>query len=110
MGSPSRELERTLSQLFTRSVVKATRFLQDQEQTRGMEGQWVLLGRFSHSHTYANSMIHHRRRGQRPQDAAPGDRQVETLEDKVRWMLLMAQHDALLSPSRGGRGPPPVSL
>ncbi|TNN31446.1 hypothetical protein EYF80_058400 [Liparis tanakae] len=52
MGSPSRELDRTLSQLFTRyvagvsvlqvccrSVLKATRFLQDQEQTSGMEGQ-----------------------------------------------------------------------
>lgn len=42
---------------FFRSVVKATRFLQDQEQTRGMEGQWVLLGRLSQSHTYANSML-----------------------------------------------------
>lgn len=45
------------SSSFFRSVVKATRFLQDQEQTSGMEGQWVLLGRFSHSHTYANSIM-----------------------------------------------------
>lgn len=45
------------SSSFFRSVVKAKRFLQDQEQTSGMEGQCVLFGRFPHSHTYANSMM-----------------------------------------------------
>ena len=34
-----------------RSVVKATRFRQDQAQTSGMDGQCVLFGCFSHSHT-----------------------------------------------------------
>ena len=32
-----------------RSVVKAIRLRQDQVQARGPEGQWVLLGHFSHS-------------------------------------------------------------
>lgn len=32
-----------------RSVVKAMRLRQDQVQARGPDGQWVLLGHFSHS-------------------------------------------------------------
>ncbi len=45
------------SSSFFRSVVKAMRFLQDQAHTRGIDGQWLLLGLFSHSQTYAISII-----------------------------------------------------
>lgn len=45
----------SLSSLF-RSVVNATRFLQDHEHTTGMDGQWAFFCRFSHSQTYASSM------------------------------------------------------
>lgn len=45
------------SSSFFRSVVKAMRFLHDQAHTRGIEGQWLLLGLFSHSQTYAISII-----------------------------------------------------
>lgn len=44
------------SSSLRRSVVKAMRLRQDQAHTRGMEGQWLLLGFFSHSHTYARSI------------------------------------------------------
>lgn len=38
-------------------MVKAMRLRQDQAQARGTEGQCVLLGHFSHSQTYARSMV-----------------------------------------------------
>lgn len=44
------------SSSFRRSVVKAMRLRQDQAHTKGMDGQWSLFGRFSHSHTYAKSI------------------------------------------------------
>lgn len=53
-----KSLSRPLSSSsFFRSVVKAMRFLHDQAHTRGIEGQWLLLGLFSHSQTYAISII-----------------------------------------------------
>lgn len=39
------------SSSFLRSVVKAMRLRQDQAHTKGMEGQWLLFGFFSHSQT-----------------------------------------------------------
>lgn len=53
-----KSLSRPLSSSsFFRSVVKAMRFLHDQAHTRGIEGQWLLFGLFSHSQTYAVSII-----------------------------------------------------
>lgn len=45
------------SSSFFRSVVKAMRFLQDHAHTSGIDGQWLLLIFFSHSHTYTTSII-----------------------------------------------------
>lgn len=45
------------SSSFLRSVVKAMRFRQDHAHTKGMEGQWLLFGFFSHSQTYAKSIV-----------------------------------------------------
>ena len=39
------------SSSFRRSVVKAMRLRQDQAQTKGIEGQWLLFGFLSHSQT-----------------------------------------------------------